>query len=267
MIKIHAVFSFALLFGTAAVSADTVIEFKFDGKQSQFLTDGTKARINTRNTEDFMLVDFDSNTIYTVNPKKKEVFNLSDSFPSISGIEPPNIRVDIKPAGKGPHIAGYETKKFRLSADGDYCGTIFASKDALKGTAIESMLDTFKSMADSQLKSLGGFAAIIPSCQMARIRLTEKLPYIGAPMRVIDVEGKVESEITRIVKNARVEPHNYSLPKNFANVSLDDKIEQAKQEGRKKKEEPQLSRSEKRRKMREMRRSSRRSPYYQDRMR
>ncbi len=265
MIKTIPVFTFAFLFCTATVSADTVIEFKFDGKQSQFLTDGKNARINTRNSEDFMLVNFDSNTIYTVNPAKKEVFNLSDSFPSITGIEPPKIRVDIKPAGNGPQIAGFQTRKFRLSADGDYCGMIYASKDALKGTDIESMFDTFKSMADSQLKSLGGFAAIIPSCQMARIRLTEKLPYIGAPMRVIDVEGNVESEITRIIKNARVEPHNYSIPKHFDNVSLDEKIEQAKQAGRKQ-EEPQLSRSEKRRMMREMRRSGR-VPYYEDRMR
>ena len=266
MIKIHPAATLALLVCTATVSADTVIEFKYDGKQSQFLTDGTKARINTRDTDDFMLVNFDSNTIYTVNPRKKEVFNLSDSFPSISGIEPPKIRVDIKPAGKGPQIAGFQTRKFRLSADGDYCGMIYASKDALKGTAIESMFDTFKSMADSQLQSLGGFAAIIPACQMARIRLTEKLPYIGAPMRVIDVEGNVESEITRIIKNARVEPANYSVPQNFNNVSLDDKIEQAKQEGRKK-EQPELSRSEKRRLMREMRRSGRVPSYYQDRVR
>ncbi len=276
MINIKIIVGLALLFSTAAVSADTVIEFKYDNKKSQFLTDGTKARINSRGTDEFMLVNFNRNTIYTVDPEKKQVFNLSDlsnSMPLISGFEPPKVRVDIKPSGNGTQIAGFNTKKYRLSANGDYCGTIYASKDALKGTAVENMLGTMKSMADSHLKSLGGFAAMIPTCQMARIRLTEKLPYIGAPMRVIDVEGNVDSEITRIIKNARVEPHNYSIPKNYHRISTDEKIEQAKQDGRQV-EKTQLSKSEIRHRMREIRRGGRLSPEekeqirrYQDMMR
>jgi len=256
-IKLLAVFAF--LFSTAAVSADTVIEFKYSSAQSQFLTNGKNARINTRGTDEFMLVNFDSKTIYTVDPAKKQVFNFSDSMPSISGFEPPKVRVDIKPAGTGPQIAGYKTRKYRLSADGEYCGTIFASKDAVKGTAIESMFDTLKAMGESHLNSLGGFAAMIPSCQMARLRLTEKLTYIGAPMRLIDIEGKVESEITRIVKNARVAPQEYAIPAGYAAISMDEKIEQAKQDSRENETEP-MSRSEKRRMMREMRRSGRTPP-------
>jgi len=46
------------------------------------------------------------------------------------------------------------------------------------------------------------------------------------PMRVIDIEGKVESEITRIIKTARVEPHNYVLPKDYKPVSAAEKIEE-----------------------------------------
>ena len=259
MIKKISLAALTLLFAAAAVSADTVIEFRYDSQHSQFLTNGKHARINTRNSEEFMLVDFASKTIYSVDPAKKQVFNYSNSMPSITGFEPPKIRVDVKPAGKGPQIAGYETRKYRLSADGDYCGTIYASRDAVKGTAVESLFDTLKSMGESHLKSLGGFAAIIPACQMARIRLTEKLAYIGAPMRVIDIEGKVESEITRIVKNARVEPASYSIPKGYAAVSIDERIEQAKQDSREDETAP-ASRSENRREMREMRRSGRLPP-------
>ena len=252
MIRIKLLAAFAFLFSTTAVSADTVVEFKYSNEQSQFLTNGKNARINTRGTDEFMLVNFDRKTIYTVDPGKKQVFNFSDSMPSISGFEPPKVRVDIKPAGKGPQIAGYNTRKYRLSADGEYCGTIFASKDAVMGTSIESMFDTLKAMGESHLNSLGGFAAIIPSCQMARLRLTEKLAYIGAPMRVIDIEGKVESEITRIVKNARVAPQSYAIPAGYTQVSMDEKIEQAKQDSRETETEP-MSRSETRRMQRETR--------------
>ena len=128
------------------------------------------------------------------------------------------------------------------------------------------MLDTLKAMADSQLKSLGGFAAVIPNCQMAKLRLTEKLAYIGAPMRVIDIEGNVDSEITRIIKNARVEPHSYSIPKNYHNVSLDEKIEQAKKDGQPT-EKTQLSKSEMQRMIREIRRGGRLSPEEKEQIR
>ena len=89
MIKTKLLAAFVFLFSTAAVTADTVIEFKYSNEQSQFLTNGKNARINTRGTDEFMLANFDSKTIYTVDPGRKQVFNLSDSMPSISGFEPP----------------------------------------------------------------------------------------------------------------------------------------------------------------------------------
>ena len=158
MINIKIIVGLALLFNTAAVSADTVIEFKYDNKKSQFLTDGTKARINSRGTDEFMLVNFNSNTIYTVDPEKKQVFNLRDlsnSMPLISGFEPPKVRVDIKPSGNGTQIAGFNTKKYRLSANGDYCGTIYASKDALKGTAVEKAAEAWRVIGDKKEPVMG----------------------------------------------------------------------------------------------------------------
>ena len=226
MITIRTLLSIGLLFTAATANADTVIEFKFNSAQSQFLTNGAKARINSRGTDDYMVVDFDTKTIYSVTPKKKQIANITESIPSILAIEPPRIRTDIKPAGEGPVIAGYSTRKFRLSANGEYCGMVFASKDALKGTTIENMFGTLKTMTDNHIKSLGAFAAIIPSCQMAMLRLADKLPYIGAPMRVIDIEGKVDSEITRIIKDAGVEPHNYTLPDNYKHASPGEIVEQ-----------------------------------------
>ncbi|UCB56109.1 MAG: hypothetical protein JSW45_06145 [Thiotrichales bacterium] len=219
-------FSLLFLLCTTTASADTVIEFKNDGQQSQFLTNGKMARINTRGSDDFMIVNFSTSTIYSVTPENKQIFNISSSIASSSFFEPPKIRIDIKPAGHGPNIAGYKTKKYRMSANGTYCGTLYASRDALKGTDIENMFGSLKTIADNHLNSLGGFAAVIPDCQMARMRLADKLPYIGAPMRMIDIEGEVLSEITKIRKTARVEPRNYALPANYKNVSASEKIDQ-----------------------------------------
>lgn len=255
----------AFMITTTAVSADTVIEFINENNKSQFLTNGKVARINTRGNDEYMLVNFKTNTIYSVTPETKQIINLSNSIPSVSGVKPPSIRLSIKPEGRGPKIAGYNTRKYSLSANGEYCGSIFASKDALKGTAIESMLGTMKTMADNHRKSLGGFAAVIPVCQMARIQLAEKLPQIGAPMRTTDKKGQIETEITMILKNAGVDAHNYSLPPGYEKVAMGEKIEKARTNSRQM-DRMQKNTPEMQRMMREMQQSGQIPPEVLQRM-
>ena len=257
----------AFVFATTSSPADTVIEFTYDNNSSQFLTNGKMARINSRGTDDYMLVDFNTSSIYSVKPEDKQITNLSSSISSISLLKAPSIRLDIKPAGPGPVIAGYNTIKYRLSANGDYCGTLFASKEALKGSAIENMFGTFKTMADNHLESLGGFAVVIPTCQLARMRLAEKLQYVGAPMRVLDIEGNIDSEITKIIKNAGVESHNYALPANYKKVSMFERIDQILSSNTSTKtEQKPRTKAELRQKMRELQRSGRMTPETREQM-
>ncbi|MGB5455803.1 MAG: hypothetical protein WBO18_07500 [Gammaproteobacteria bacterium] len=204
----------------ATAHADTVIEFKNQNQKSQFLTNGTMARLNTRGSDEYILVNFSNQSIYTVSPEKKQITNISDALPSISGVQPQPIRLKLKPVGTGPAIAGYSTVKYRLSANGESCGAIFASKDALKGTAVEDLFDTMKAMADNHLRSLGGFAALIPVCQMAKIEMADKLQEVGVPMRTLDQEGRIETEITMILKNAQVGAENYAFPLKYQTISM-----------------------------------------------
>ena len=256
----------AFLVTSSPALADTVIEFKYSDKTSQFLTNGNMARINSRGTDDYQLVNFKTSTVYSVTPEDKQITNLSSSIPSISGVKPPSVRSDIKPSGRGPAIAGYSTNKYLLSANGEYCGTLFASKDALKGSAIENMFDTLKTMADRHLESLGGFAMLIPTCQLARIQLVENLQHIGAPMRVLDTDGKMETEITSIIKNAGVDPHYYAFPANYRKVSMDEKIEQVLSSSTQTEQKPK-SRAELRHEMRDLQRSGRMTPEKREQMR
>lgn len=258
----------AFLVTSSPAFADTVVEFKYSDIQSQFLTNGSMARINSRGTDDYKIVNFNTGTIYSVSPEDNQVFDLSNAIPAFSGIKPPPLRLDIKPAGKGPVIAGYHTKKYRVSANGGYCGTLFASKEALKGSAIENMFGALKTMADKHLESLGSFAVIIPTCQLARIQLVEKLQHLGAPMRVLDADGNIDSEITGIIKNASINPQNYSFPASYRKVSMDEKVEQvltstsSPQTERKPK-----SRAELRRLMRELQRSGKMTPEKREQLR
>ncbi len=257
----------AFLVISSLASADTVIEFKYSDTKSQFLTNGQMARINSRGTDDYKLVNFKTSTIYSVTPADKQVTNLSSSIPTISGVKAPAVRLGIKPAGTGPVIAGYNTNRYRLSANGENCGTLFASKDAIKGSTIENMFGTLKTMADSHLESLGGFAIMVPACQLARLQLVEKLQYIGAPMRVLDKEGKIDTEITSIIKNASVDPHNYSFPANYRKVSMDEKIDQVLSSSSTQTEHKPKNRAELRRMMRDLQRSGKMTPEAREQMR
>ncbi|MBT8128695.1 MAG: hypothetical protein KJP10_01805 [Gammaproteobacteria bacterium] len=214
-----------LLFCALSASADTVIEFKYNNTKSQLLTNGKMARINSRGNDDYMIVDFNTGTVFSVIPKDKQITNLSSLVPSISGFETPEIRLDIKAAGPGPVIAGYKTKQYRLSSGGEICGTVFASVDALNGSTIEQMFGALKTLADSHLESLGGFAMVLPQCDLAKIRLVEKLRYIGAPMRIVDTDGNTESEISKIIKQAGVNPNDYAFPPSYRMVSMDERID------------------------------------------
>ncbi|MBT8127421.1 MAG: hypothetical protein KJP15_08055 [Gammaproteobacteria bacterium] len=194
-----------------AADADIVIEFKNQGNESQFLTNGKMARINTRGTDDYMLVDFDQNTIYSITPEQQQVINISDSLPATGGLSPPPIKLKLTLLDKGPTIAGYPTTQYRLSANGEHCGSIYASKEALSGSAIENMFDTLKTIANNHMQALGGFAALIPVCQLAQMELANKLEDIGAPMRMTNEDGDIDSEITKILIDAAVEPDQYAL--------------------------------------------------------
>jgi len=255
----------ALLLCALTATADTVIEFKYKDTLSQFLTNGRMARINSRGSDDYLIVNFKTSTVYNVITKDKQITNLSSLVPSITGLTMPQTRLDIKALGPGPVIAGYKTKRYRLSTGDENCGILFASKDAVTGSVIEHMFGALKTLADSHLESMGGFALVLPVCDLAKIRLAEKLQHIGAPMRVLDIDGNIDSEITKIIKQAGVDPNDYAFPPNYRKVSMDERIDHILSRNTETESKPR-SRAEIRRKMQELQMSGRLTPEQQEQL-
>lgn len=52
-------------------------------------------------------------------------------------------------------------------------------------------------------------------CKMADRRITGKIQEIGMPLRAMDKNGALESEVTRIEKNAKLPPGAFSFPNNY----------------------------------------------------
>jgi hypothetical protein len=209
--------------------ADTVIEINSNNEATTFMSNGKKARINTDGNSDYMIVDFASKTIYAIRPKEHQIINLNQSVPALSSNAPPDVTLAFFPSGDGPVIAGYPTKSYRFSADGENCGTIRASKEALNGTSIGSMLKVMNEMAENARKALGGFAAAIPACQQANMSLGSQVDYLGAPLQILDAQGQVQRSITKISKDVDVDASNYEMPAQYQTVHMSDKIKDAQQ--------------------------------------
>jgi len=208
--------------------ADTVIELNSHHEAATFMSNGKKARINTRGKSEYMIVDFASRTIYAVRPDEHQVINLNKSVPALSDNEPPEMKLAFVPSGNGPVVAGYATKSYRYSADGQDCGTIHASKEALNGTSIGSMLDAMNDMAENTRKSLGGFAAVIPPCQLASMSLGTQVSRIGAPLQTLNTHGEIQSAVDSIRKNVDVDAHNYELPADYQPADNGDRVADAR---------------------------------------
>ena len=217
----------AVLAWPITLLADTVIELKSNSEAATFMSNGKKARINTSDKSDYMIVDFASNTIYSVMPDERQIINLNQSVPELSSNEAPEVKLAFIPVGDGPVVAGYATKSYRYSADGEDCGTIHASKAALDGTSIGSMLDAMNDMAENARKALGGFAAAIPPCQQASVSMGSQVSRIGAPLQILDAHGKVQRTINKISKNVTVDASVYDLPADYQSASMADKISDA----------------------------------------
>jgi hypothetical protein len=209
--------------------ADTVIELNSDTDAITFMSNGSMARINTSGKNEYMIVDFARKAIYAVSPDQRQFINLNQSVTALSDNAPPEVNLAFTPTGNGPVVAGYATRSYRYSANGEYCGTVQASKEALDGTSIGDMLDVMNEMAKNARKALGGFAAVIPPCRQADMSLGSQVNNIGVPMQTIDTHGQVQRSINKITKNVNVDASNYVLPPDYKAVNVADKINKAQQ--------------------------------------
>lgn len=208
----------------ATLFADTVIELNGNNEAMTFISNGNKARINTRGKNDYMIVDYTSRAIYAVRPDERQIINLNQSIPRLGSSKPPELRLALTAAGNGPVVAGYATQSYRLSADGENCGTVHASKEVLNGTGIGDMLDVMNEMAENARKALGGFAAVIPPCRQAQMSLGSQVDRIGAPLLTVDAHGQVQSEIRSIRKNVSISADSYALPAEYQSAGVADKV-------------------------------------------
>ena len=218
----------SLVFFSVSLSADTIVTIKNEkGQKTSFMSDGKQGRMDTGDGDSYMIINYANQSIQVVMPSKSQVLDMSDGMPGMGmnvGKPPEKIRMKIKAVGIGPKIAGYPTKTYRLSAKGENCGTLYTSKAAMNDSGMKKMFSAMRNMAEKSRQSMGALAGMMTKCQQAKLSMADTANVIGAPLRTIDKQGRVLSEVMSINKKAKLPAGTFTIPANYKVVSMADKM-------------------------------------------
>lgn len=218
-----------------AVWAVTLVESSdSDGAVQEVYFEGANMRAQERGGTEYMLFDMANRKMYAVNPKEREVIDLSGFLAQRSAKSRSTAKVDAKLTrkGAGPTVAGYATEHYVSTASGRKCADEYLSKkamDDLRATMLSS--ERFWELGKEFDSGMTG-AAFDP-CDLAEAQLGKSYQEYGLPLRVVDADGSVSVEVTRIVKNAALPAGGFSLPKGYAVVDMSKKMGEAMREAAK----------------------------------
>jgi len=217
--------AWAVFCGPAAADVKLVIK-DFSGKSSTIYSNGQRSRIESGQMPDYAIVDHGSGEILVVDSERKEITSLKLAGQTATGGA--SLSVSLEDRGGGQKIAGYLTRKYQIIANGESCGTVYASKKLIENSELRGMFEAMRGLQDLALGMTAGMSAMLPVCQRANLELADAMASSGAPMRVLDAGGKLISEVIAVDTEHSVAAGSYAVPAGMKIVSMDDKMNQAR---------------------------------------
>lgn len=221
-IKLFAVAVLVLLIPGFSINAATMVEIDSEDGNSRIYTEGHKGRMEISGGEKmpdskvFVIVDTKKDNVFVVMPESQTVIDMSNSLKdSVIKTDDQSNKTVFKQVGAGPKIAGYKTIKFDYSTNGNHCGSIFVSKNALVDSGLRHMLGVLRKMATRANSFEQNVMTNSDPCEAADALLTAKIVKIGMPLRVLDADGTLKRLVTKIDKNAKLPPDAFKIPENY----------------------------------------------------
>ncbi len=217
-------------FASGSALADVQITIKGDkGRISTFSSNGKVARIEDKQMPGYVIIDHASGDFYMVDTKRGEIMRSGIGKGGVA-VNASKISINLKDKGGGQKIAGYSTRKFEMIVNGENCGTIYASSELLKNNEIRAIFESMRSMQQFSRNRTGGMGGIMSVCQQANMQLADMIESSGAPMRVLDQSGKLQSEVVAVDTKKKFAASHYALPSGMKVVDMSEKMNQAEQE-------------------------------------
>ncbi len=223
---------FTFMFTLAGpVAADVELQMRDSHSGvSTVSSDGNKARIDNEGLPGYVIVNFSAGTLSMVNPERQEILEMNIADSGSAAAAGQAVQISLKEKGGGPVVAGYQTRKYEYSANGERCGTVYTSSKLLKNASLRSLFDSMRSFQKQSRNMMGGFSGFLKPCDQAGFELTDALGSKGAPMRMLDASGKLVSEVTSVNRDKSIADSHYDLPSGMNRVSVDQMMNQAKQQ-------------------------------------
>ena len=221
--------SVALVFLSGA-QADVLITIK-DGKgrTSAFSSDGKMARIEDKQMPGHAIINYQSGEFFMVDSKRKEIMRTVIESGGVAD-DSSTVSVSLKDKGGGQKIAGYSTRKYEMRANGEPCGTIYASSKLLQNKDVQAIFESMRNMQRFSRSMRGGMSGMMTVCQQANMQLADVIESSGAPMKVIDENGKLVSEVLAVDTNKKFPANHYDLPAGMKVVDMSEMMNQATQQ-------------------------------------
>lgn len=219
----------ALIFLSVA-QADVQITIK-DGKgrTSAFSSDGKMARIEDGQMPGHAIINYQSGEFFMVDSKRQEIMRTVIKNEGVAG-DSSAVKISLKDKGGDQKIAGYSTRKYEMSANGEPCGTIYASSKLLQNKDVQAIFDSMRNMQQFSRSMTGGMSGMMTVCQQANMQLADVIESSGAPMKVIDETGKLVSEVVAVDTNRKFPANHYDLPAGMKVVDMSEMMNQATQQ-------------------------------------
>lgn len=198
------------------------------GRGNQILADGNRIRVDPADRNSYVIIDHVTQSVKIVHPQRRTVLELSGEIPAfgIGGSAAENTALTIEDDGDGPDIAGYETRQYRLSVNGEYCGIVFTSKEAFEDAELDRLVQTVRKVTGKAAQTLVSMQSGMTACQRAAANSLDHIADIGAPLRSLDQNGKVDFEVTRIQTHVELAPDTFGIPQGYKLVNAAEKIKQ-----------------------------------------
>ena len=224
------VFTPAVLLLCASVFADVEIKVKDGfGGISTFSSNGRLVRIDGGKIAGFIIINFSSGEFFMVDLKRNEVMRTSlDQVDASNSVAP--INISLKDKGGAQKVAGYLTRKYEMIADGEYCGSIYTSSKLLQNGDLRAIFESMRNMQKFSSRMLGGMSEIIPLCQRAGMQTADVIESSGAPLRTVDENGKLISEVVAVDTDKKFASNHYELPAGVPVVDMSERMNQAAQQ-------------------------------------
>ena len=200
-----------------------------DKKKARVLIDGNRARIDSGALGGYMLLNLEKEKVYAINHEERVILDLSSPIVTHSAHKSETAalpKIEIKAQGKGPKIAGYATKKYRVFMNGLHCFDEYLAPSLLKNKEIKRFVQILAKTTQAQENNAIGlpFDEQTP-CDSAPELADDYYEKYGIPLRTVDGTGLISHQITSINTKASFLPGTFSSPNGYTAVTRQDMLQ------------------------------------------